>query len=635
MNEAAGFFDHRSAWQAVAPKGPEMPAKIAVICFGLSRDRARRQPWHVAFGLASGLAASGHDVELLTDAKDPPGTGEFQVRQFARLMRRGRFDQPLRDHLARGFSQVFMITGPTELWRMRQLMGSHNAAPSITLIMASARLLPSEILRLGGKNLLCEWRLLLRPLINSCLPGSWLRQGFLRSGAASLTYLSTSAATRFYRAGLPADGMVQPQVLQRVWPLPDELARRTITYFGPALELRGAFTALQSFEAACARGLNAELQMLIRPDDDVDRSDELIKAARRSPWSQRITIQRRYLEAEQLLARLTASHVFLLPFRITVSDVPLVVIEAALSGRPVVTLNAPGVGEVAQRLGGIVVDHREDLPNAIIHASRRPIAAVPDQGWCDWVKATGEFAQSLPSIDRRIAMIGLCGVDGAGKTALVNALRARLAQDDITTRHVWSRFRNYLSKPLLALTRLTGHNRKQVRDGVVVGYHEFSGSKLLSLGFIALQTLDNLLDMALRYRSKMDEGRPQLIVGDRCVLDTLVDLAIDTGRDDLLFGKLGQFLRRRLPQPNMLIVIDRDPAAIVAHRPDVLADRDFVKRRALYRRLAHEFGLAVVQNDRPVEAVVDDIIALVSLPQAAAARAMPPAPWSQLSEISA
>ena len=77
-----------------------------------------------------------------------------------------------------------------------------------------------------------------------------------------------------------------------------------------------------------------------------------------------------------------------------------------------------------------------------------------------------------------------------------------------------------------------------------------------------------------------------VILADRCIYDTLVDLAVDTGLDDVVFGPLGHWLARRLPAPHLAVVLNRPVAAIRADRPDVLLDRNFARRRALYRRLA-------------------------------------------------
>ena len=58
-------------------------------------------------------------------------------------------------------------------------------------------------------------------------------------------------------------------------------------------------------------------------------------------------------------------------------------------------------------------------------------------------------------------IIFFVGVDGAGKTLYANMLLEELKRRGVDCRHVWSRYNNYLSKPLLGLTRLTGHNYKE------------------------------------------------------------------------------------------------------------------------------------------------------------------------------
>ena len=55
-------------------------------------------------------------------------------------------------------------------------------------------------------------------------------------------------------------------------------------------------------------------------------------------------------------------------------------------------------------------------------------------------------------------------------------------------------------------------------------------------------------------------------------------------------------------------------AAIRATRPDVLIDRDFARRRALYLRLADTFGLPVLENDSSPEQVLDRLERLAARP---------------------
>ncbi len=199
-------------------------------------------------------------------------------------------------------------------------------------------------------------------------------------------------------------------------------------------------------------------------------------------------------------------------------------------------------------------------------------------------------------------MVALAGVDGSGKTFLLERLARRLGAAGVPHRHVWSRFRNYLSKPLLALARLTGHNRKEVRDGVRIGHHDFAGAPWLAWPFLLLQLADGAIDAWWRYRRPAD---PRLVLADRCLYDTLVDLAVDTRLEDVVFGPAGRWLVRRLPAPRLAVVVERPVAAIRAARPDALLDRHFARRRALYRRLAREFSLPVVRNTGTADAFLD------------------------------
>ena len=59
--------------------------RIAILCPGFAADRIRRQPWHVADGLARGLAALGHDVRLLTDALGPRPAAPYPVETLELL----------------------------------------------------------------------------------------------------------------------------------------------------------------------------------------------------------------------------------------------------------------------------------------------------------------------------------------------------------------------------------------------------------------------------------------------------------------------------------------------------------------------------------------------------------------------
>ncbi|MFO1036971.1 MAG: glycosyltransferase [Geminicoccaceae bacterium] len=580
---------------------PQPSPLHVVVARGFAADRVRRQPWHTADGLARGLAAHGHDVLLLTDQGDVPSAAGYRIERVEGGLGASELASTMSTTLAgRPVEWIWIIGGAAGLARLRPFAAS---AP-VTFVMAAPRLRLREFLALGPRRLWEERALLALPLATAILPGWVLRRGFERSGADGLVYLSATARDRFAEAGLPAGPVLSPQIeAASVLPRPRRSEGPfTVAYFGPPLAARGADLAVEAFEIAVERGLRGRLRLLLRPDSGEASIERLLGRVRRSRHAALIDVLVGMLSEAELRRELAACDAFLLPFRLPISEVPLVVIEACLSGRPTVVLDAPGVGEVARRLGGIVAASPSELPDALLQAETRRAALPSSAAWTDWERAVGAVLESDLQRLARLRLLALVGVDGAGKTYLLRHLAARLDAAGIPHRHVWTRFRNYLSKPLLALTRLTGHNRKEEVNGVRVGYHRFAGRPWLAWPFLVLQTIDTLLDMALRY------PRRGLVLGDRCAYDTLVDLAVDTGLDDVVFGRLGHFLVGRLPPPRRAVVIDRPVTAIAASRPDALADRNFARRRALYMRLAREFDLPVVSNDRPVGQVIDDIL---------------------------
>lgn len=577
---------------------PAARRRYAILCPGFAADRVRRQPWHVADGLARGLAMLGHAVSVITDASDTGMAVPYAVVTVPELFAEREPALGVRIMLGRRpVDRVFLITGAAQLARLRRL---ELNAP-VTLVMASPRLRLREILRLHPAALWHERRLLGLPLVNALLPGFLLRAGFRRSGAAGVVYLSAEAQKRFMAAGLPAGRRLVPRIdPAALLPPPVPAGDLTIGYFGPPLALRGAWLALEAFEVALARGLDARLLLVLRPDSGPAGMARFLARVARSSARTRITTRTEMLPAEALARELARCHAFLLPFLAPVSEVPLVVIEACLSGRPTIVLDAPGVAEYARALGGIVAAGPSQLPGALIDALRRPVAVTNTASWTVWDQAVAPLLDAAPPAAHH-RLIAFAGVDGSGKTCLLRGLQDRLDAAGVPHRHVWSRFRNYLSKPLLALARLTGHNRKEQFGAVRVGYHEFQHAPWLAWPFLLLQAVDAAFDIWWRYHRPRSRA---VILGDRCVYDTLVDLAVDTGLDEVVFGRLGRWLVGLLPEPRLVVVLNRDVARIRASRPDALLDRYFARRRVLYQRLARTFDLPVIDNNGPPEAAL-------------------------------
>jgi hypothetical protein len=202
--------------------------------------------------------------------------------------------------------------------------------------------------------------------------------------------------------------------------------------------------------------------------------------------------------------------------------------------------------------------------------------------------------------------IVISGIDGCGKTAVIDRLRSRLEREGLTTRYEWLRYNHRLVRPVHAFSRLVGLSRRRCIEGRHVWRHEFYRSRRFSSFYIALTWLDvwlgRLILAARLLRRKVD-----VVVCDRWVADILVDLAVDTRRRGLLKGVWYRRFARVLPRSAKQYLIVRDARRIAAARPDVAGDPSRSFRRRLYGRLEQNADLVVVNNDGTMDAAIEAI----------------------------
>lgn len=575
---------------AVSPVPGPTPARpcYLILCFGFSAKNLRKQPWYTVDGIARGLVAHGVRVVVLSDAADPPQDVPYAVhltdRRRASLARIGA-ELPRLVHAFRA-DRVLAVVGLAELARLPHL----KAGVPVHALVASPRLRLGEVLQLPLAAWLSEWRLVLRPLANALLPASLLDRAVRRSGLAGLIWLGAETRERLTAGGLPAGPLLVPGVVPPSLPPPRQAQVPTLGFFGPPLWVRGLDLVLDVFIELRQRGQMLRLRLVLRPDRG-ELPHWLRRRLATCAYARDIELVHEQLAPAALARALADIDVFLLPFRIPVSEAPLVVPEAALSGRPVVVLDRPGVGSWARQLGGLAVATPDGLADAVLAALAMPPKVAP-AAWSDWRATTLSLLPEHLDVQSqlwRLRLLALCGPDGSGKTTLAHALVNRLARRGVPARYLWSRYRNYLSKPLLGLMRLVGLSRLQIRAGVRVRDRDFRRLPGLALLFLFLQTMDQAIEILLRLR------RPGTVVADRCLYDTLVDLALETGHEALVLNWIGPLLHRLLPQPRVVLLLERDPAEILRDRPDVAADPCFEERRRLYAEVARRFSLKPVR----------------------------------------
>ena len=192
-------------------------------------------------------------------------------------------------------------------------------------------------------------------------------------------------------------------------------------------------------------------------------------------------------------------------------------------------------------------------------------------------------------------LIFITGTDGSGKSHLANVLKASLAARGYRSAVVWSRFQNFVSKPFLALTRLTGHNHYRVVDGVRFGFHDFQGLGRLRWLFAILQAIDVNIGAYLnitRPRRNVD-----VLICERGPWDTLSDVMVDTGLKISPQSLLGRVFLLQAQKAGSVFLIRRSPANVITTRPELRHDYKLNAKMDSYNYLAAQKSWTVIDNN--------------------------------------
>ncbi len=208
--------------------------------------------------------------------------------------------------------------------------------------------------------------------------------------------------------------------------------------------------------------------------------------------------------------------------------------------------------------------------------------------------------------------IFLTGVDGVGKTVLSGWLSAFCQKQGLHVRTVWSRFNNYTSKPLLAITRLTGHNRYKTIAGKKVGFHDFQRL----FGYREVFAFLQMIDVNVATWLKIKRAFPcDIVIAERGPWDTLVDVMADTNLSYLPQTWLGKLYTVQIPNSVEMLLIDRTYDKIIHTRPELIHDIQLQTRLQYYRTLGEQQGWTIIDNNGSFESTQSQILKTLHLNQ--------------------
>ncbi len=212
---------------------------------------------------------------------------------------------------------------------------------------------------------------------------------------------------------------------------------------------------------------------------------------------------------------------------------------------------------------------------------------------------------------KQAKIIIVSGIDGSGKTTIIEAVKSELARQGCESRYVWLRYNHYLTKFLLAFCRVIGLTKYEHFEKSRVGYHNFHKSKLISWLFILLTFIDTLgVSIYKVYLPSLFSKKTTIC--DRWVIDILIDLEVDTRLDFSHGSFVSRLFKYLLPSDSHYFIIKRESDVVRKARDESMNDRNFPRRYSLYERHSGEPGVQLIDNNGTLKNTIKQVVEIVS-----------------------
>ena len=212
-------------------------------------------------------------------------------------------------------------------------------------------------------------------------------------------------------------------------------------------------------------------------------------------------------------------------------------------------------------------------------------------------------------------VLSFSGVDGCGKTTLIQAVRQELDARGIPSSYIWLRYNHYFTRVFHGFCRLTSYTRYENHGEIQIGYHEFHQSQLISWAAIVLNLVDTFLATLLYVYLPLLFTR-RVIFCDRWVFDIIVDMAVDTRKELRPLPWWAKAFLWLVPGSARCFLIQRDSQALEVARPEHDFDRNYLRRRQMFDALAMHERLIEITNDGTIQQAVHEVLSNLLLPPA-------------------
>ena len=200
----------------------------------------------------------------------------------------------------------------------------------------------------------------------------------------------------------------------------------------------------------------------------------------------------------------------------------------------------------------------------------------------------------------------ISGIDGSGKTTIINELKKSLENEGNSVDYIWMRYNHYLVKCMNAFARLLGLSVKVHNAMGDVWEHRLYKKKWFCKLYVLCSYLDNKLA-----RKKVLKLQADYVICDRWVNDILIDLGAECRMDNILDSKWFDRFQDILPNNSFQFVIIRNLEGVLGCRIENHTNPDFKYRFDLYNKIINKESIITINNNSTIENCVNKILSYV------------------------